>query len=824
MLRRLLRRAGVADGSDPPLIETFREIAAELAAGRSWGLAPLKQSATARRLLASSPEEQIEVLVVAVSFPPPYVGGDADHQTAEVCRELANALLRRNLPWGEQSIAALLEALIRSGQRRGRPALIAGGYGDPVNGVLRAVERFTNDRPVPESLHARLRRARELLLNGQWDGAEDRRAARRIDALLGEELESAGPLVSSDDQWAQALLAARDSLDDDIRDAADRMLATAAAARSNKPTKAFLADRARFADELGSACLGEITGALLAAAAATGPSDERGQVPPETGDALRGLCWLAAAGGGDPAVRALGAMALAGWKKVPQHGPMCQKAGNAAIAALADLPEGAPQLGRLRAQLKQPAAVRSVDAAIDEAAQRLGIPRAEFEERVVPHFDLDSDNRRTVALGEHTAELALHADASCTLRFSNQAGRTLKSAPAAVKSDHAEQLAELKQTAKDIKTMAAAQRIRLERLLMDDREWTVQVWHERYLHHGLVGALARRMIWTIDGRGVICPDGRLLTCDGSRLPSPGPNAAVRIWHPVDADPGEVKAWRRFLEDREITQPFKQAHREVYLLTAAEQQTRTYSNRFAAHILRQHQMAALARGRGWRYALQGAWDSADENAVLELPQHHLTVSFWVERPWDTEDWNDSGVFNHVLSDQVRFSDPDGEPLPLETIPTRVLSEVMRDVDLFVGVTSIGNDPTWADQGERRYQDYWRGYAFGELTEQADVRRDLLDRLLPKLVIRDVARLDGRFLRVDGKLRTYKIHLGSGNILMEPNDQYLCIVPGRGRDTAATVFLPFEGDQVLAVILSKAFLLAKDDNIDDPTITSQIKSRR
>jgi hypothetical protein len=27
-------------------------------------------------------------------------------------------------------------------------------------------------------------------------------------------------------------------------------------------------------------------------------------------------------------------------------------------------------------------------------------------------------------------------------------------------------------------------------------------------------------------------------------------------------------------------------------------------------------------------------------------------------------------------------------------------------------------------------------------------------------------------VKGELRTYRIHLGSGNILMEPNDQYLC----------------------------------------------------
>jgi hypothetical protein len=38
----------------------------------------------------------------------------------------------------------------------------------------------------------------------------------------------------------------------------------------------------------------------------------------------------------------------------------------------------------------------------------------------------------------------------------------------------------------------------------------------------------------------------------------------------------------------------------------------------------------------------------------------------------------------------------------------------------------------------------------------------------------------------------------------------------------VFLPFEGDRVLAVILSKAMLLAADSKITDPAITRQILS--
>lgn len=101
--------------------------------------------------------------------------------------------------------------------------------------------------------------------------------------------------------------------------------------------------------------------------------------------------------------------------------------------------------------------------------------------------------------------------------------------------------------------------------------------------------------------------------------------------------------------------------------------------------------------------------------------------------------------------------------------------------------------------------------------------MLGRLLPRLKIAPRCHLDGKFLQVRGDLRTYKIHLGSGNILMEPNDQYLCIVPGRseGDGNDSDLFLPFEGDRMLAIILSKAFLLATDTTIQDPTIVRQIK---
>jgi hypothetical protein len=169
-------------------------------------------------------------------------------------------------------------------------------------------------------------------------------------------------------------------------------------------------------------------------------------------------------------------------------------------------------------------------------------------------------------------------------------------------------------------------------------------------------------------------------------------------------------------------------------------------------------------------------------------------------------------------------PGSQPRPLEEIPPLVFSEVLRDVDLFVGVASVGNDPGWSDGGPGgTHRDYWREYAFGELAESARTRKAVLERLLPRLKIAARSSLTERFLVVRGDLRTYKIHLGSGNVLMEPDDQYLCIVKGfhSSPEAAGRIFLPFAGDERLSLILSKAFLLAGDSKIKDPTIRNQIR---
>jgi hypothetical protein len=137
-----------------------------------------------------------------------------------------------------------------------------------------------------------------------------------------------------------------------------------------------------------------------------------------------------------------------------------------------------------------------------------------------------------------------------------------------------------------------------------------------------------------------------------------------------------------------------------------------------------------------------------------------------------------------------------------------------------VSSIGNDPAWTQRPDAPFGRYWGEFSFGELSASAVQRREVIAQLLPKLTIKDRCWIDDRFLWVRGDRATYKIHLGSGSVMIEPGSRYLCIVRGPATSVPSKVFLPFEGDGMLSLLLSKAFLLAADTKITDPGIARQL----
>ena len=821
--------------------------------GYRWYASDNKESATTRKILEANQEEQRGFVLAAADWLDLRHGKQsaAFHETW-VVRETMQTVLRRRLPFDHDDVCGLLDWSIRQPYSpvRATPQMI------------KALQDYLKDREITPDLRKRVAKLIEGLEEGHSTEETRRWAAKLRD--LGNFSKSTLPLVPGE-AWSDAALGDIEAMEDEVRTSWAALLQHCTKARGAKPAQKWSKDAEAVLQEIGRPAFERavVRWFPLVERPRTRPVERVSQWQPDpnlllqddNADILKALAWLCAGSRDAEVARALGALSLSAYRKVAQMGPRCVRVGNACVWALGSMPDatGVGQLAMLRARVKFGTAQKGVDKALDDAAGQAGMTLQEIEEISVPTYGLQEVGVRREQLGEFGVELVVTGTSTTELRWMKPDGKRQKSVPKAVREHSAEELKEIKASATDLRKMLPAQRDRIENLYLEQMSWTYPAWCERYLDHPLVGTLARRLIWKFTNEertaaGVFY-EGRIVGRDGHVLNWLDDSTGVELWHPMQEDPDEVLAWRDWLAELEIRQPFKQAHREIYLLTDAERTTRTYSNRFAAHVIKQHQFNALCAARGWKNKLRLMVDDEYPPASRDLPPWGLRAEFWVEGLGDIygADTTEAGTYLYLATDQVRFYNIDArenyahagggryaaawrgegaltEPLALEEVPPLVFSEMMRDVDLFVGVASVGNDPNWADGGpEGRYRDYWTSYSFGALSQTAKTRRQVLERLIPRLKIADRCRLEGRFLIVQGDIRTYKIHLGSANILMEPNDQYLCIVPTSAPNTGNLgnrLFLPFEGDRNLAIILSKAFLLAEDKDIKDPTILHQI----
>ncbi|WP_323153876.1 DUF4132 domain-containing protein [Pseudomonas alvandae] len=262
---------------------------------------------------------------------------------------------------------------------------------------------------------------------------------------------------------------------------------------------------------------------------------------------------------------------------------------------------------------------------------------------------------------------------------------------------------------------------------------------------------------------------------------------LRIAHPFHLfTAGQLSAWQKEVVTHRRVQPFKQAFRELYLLTPAERETALWSNRFAGHRLKGKVAARLLQVRNWS-------TSSVEDIYYESKEHGIYALF---------NFLDTGHYlsetEHFTFDTIAFH-RDQKAIPLEQVPPLLFSEVMRDADLLVSVAYAADS-----------------YATSNETLQR--RAELVGELIQGLGLQNV-KCEGHFLHVTGQRASYRIHLGSAAIHIEPGN-YLCIVPVVA--SAEAFYLPFaDTDRKMAEVLSKMFLLLDDMDITDSQILEQIQ---
>jgi hypothetical protein len=771
---------------------------------------------------------------------------DAEQPRIDSLRAQVANLARRQERWKEDDLASFANSLAGfSSWDSGGPIAMAPGA------LARLIcDALSGDPPGAELQSALMSLAGRLDRSGP---AEARRAAaviaRAASGSEGGPSDSPSGLIDDEDDWGAA---AREALRERGSAAAAWLpvLLHARTATASKPSRRWLATAGEAVEALPQPGFTPLAACLLGALSVRGDGgmrrgigigafaglDHLPKAVPTDGNAilLRGVVWTCAVAGGEEVAGLVAAAARECSRKLPDVGARSPKVFNACLFALAAMPDevGAEHLLALQQKVRKPSARKQVDAAVDRLAAAAGVSREALADASVPSFGLH-DGPVLLTVGTAVCELSVEPPGRVAQVWRSDSGaarRPPRTVPKVIG---------------EVRAALATQRRRMERALASGASWPWGRYRDAVLAHPITGSIASGLVVEVEGVGSWLPAD-------PAPPAVTDDAVVRLWHPASKPVEQVVEWRRELERRHVVQPFKQAHREVYLLTPAEREAEVHSPRFAGHVVRQHALRALCEERGWTFRLLGPFDPGGGPAVptLELPDHGLIAELDVAAIEDPGLQSGHGIFLYVLTGSVRFRRAAAkpvtaaprsargltaflaqlsalvpEPVRLEDVPSLIFSEVLRDVDLFISVAGVAADPTWGDTAPARLAQYWHEHAFAELTPLGERRREVLERVLPALAIADRVSLEDRFVVVRGRLRTYRIHLGTANVLMEPGSRHLCIVPRGGGGVPGEpghVWLPFEGDGTLAVILSKVLMLADDEGITDPHIMVQIRA--
>jgi hypothetical protein len=565
------------------------------------------------------------------------------------------------------------------------------------------------------------------------------------------------------------------------------------------------------------------------------PSEARS--PIEDSGYQKGVIWCLAQRDEGEVALAIADFGIACLRKIPLLGAVSQKVGFTCTQALGNMEcsEAVAQLTRMRGKIKYTVARRLIEKSLKQAAERTGLTVRELEDISVGHYGLDDHGESKIEIGDASAVVQLTDDGRIAVVWRDANGKSVKAAPSHIKKAFPKETRTVATLAKELEQSYAAQRSRLESSFLFPETMPVTHWRQYFIDHPLLGFLGRKLIWIFrndegcERTGIWSAQG-IIDCSGNPLALNTARTA-RLWHPIASAAEEIQKWRQYVFTAKIRQPFRQAFREFYQVTDEERQSKTYSNRFAGFVMRQHQFASLCRTRGWDYRLMGAHFDGANVPTKKFDSWNTRAELYVDLPSDRDpallhsglgEQSGSGINLFLNSDQVRFY-REGREVAMDDVPAVLYSEVMRDVDLFTSVSSVGEDETWADEGDRGTGFFREDSNLQGLSSLIALRREILTLALPHTPIHDRCKLHNTWLEVRGQLGTYRIDLVWGGAALLADSAFRRLrIPQKVLNAVSldSSALSIDFDSRSETILRKAYVLADDWKIDSPDLIRQL----
>lgn len=364
--------------------------------------------------------------------------------------------------------------------------------------------------------------------------------------------------------------------------------------------------------------------------------------------------------------------------------------------------------------------------------------------------------------------------------------KELKSVPPKLKKD--KKYLEINDYKKILREQFSRSRKSLEEAMVRGDKFSLSELQTLFGHPVISKHLEKLVFITENGTGFF-RDGKLISAVNKET-SIAEKEEIRIAHCVDLHKStEWSDYQAFCFDKKLKQPFKQIFRELYLPTEDELKEKSISRRYAGHQVQPKQTVALLKTRGWKV-------DYEEGLQKVFHREGFAAKMYAMADW----FSPADVESPTLETVVFQNLKDYKNRPFEEIDARTFSEVMRDIDLVVSVAHAGG-------------------VDAEASHSSIEMRSVLLRETLRLFKLDNVEIAGNHAKIMGKMGEYSVHLGSAVVHKMPGT-YLSILPVHSQQRGR-LFLPFaDDDPKSAEVMSKVLLLARDNEIQDPTILRQL----
>lgn len=450
---------------------------------------------------------------------------------------------------------------------------------------------------------------------------------------------------------------------------------------TKKPSKQWVSDMNQVIKEMGEKLYFDELASLIYES-----KEEKSWFFDEYNKTMKGMIWSCTLRSTEQALLIIKTVTELSYVKVPGVGPRSTKTGNFCMEALATSPSeiayGILQLMRLKS--KYPRFVRAIDKFIEKYKENNQGNIEELEDKALPDFGI----KNGVKIYEFVdAQLELSFLKGKVAKTYIVDGKRQKKIPDLLKTKHAARLKEVTAEIKQINDIIKSLQARLKSFWLFNRTWKFGDWHEYIYKHPLMNPLIENMVWIgVDSEELFLSQADQLVQTNGAVISLDDQEEVRLWHPIMADEDELEELKSYFNKNKIKQIEKQVGREFYNFTKKDLEN-DESKRFSNESVEVRKLMALANSAGWTFTYvheDVSWPRVylkeidmtahfkcdyDRNAAY-IP----TAEFFISKG-DT-----SKISYNTVFEKIKLSD----------VPGTTLSEICRDIDMFVSVANQKNE--------------------------------------------------------------------------------------------------------------------------------------